>query len=184
MSMKREITAGTVATILGTVLLPVVFWFSETIGNFCIAIWRWLFSQVSVPWWLLLITSGLSLFLIGAIVIALIQHGREQDASEHSMFKEMEFSGFLWRWGWRNGFVVELTPYCPSCDRMARYAEEGAFRRDPRTRLFCKNCSHVNNERVGTFDELKNDVDLEIEHSVRTGKWKRLVDREMQTKCG
>lgn len=181
MSMKQEVISRTIAGVLAAIIVAIIWWVYGNLSSLLWTAWLGITYPVTIPAWLLALLSVMSVVLIGGIVISGAQEANQSGQHEFAKFNEMEFFGFRWRWDWTSkGFPNNLMPYCPRCDRLARYAEGGTFRSNPRVRLYCSNCENIINEKPSTYREIKNDLELEIEHAVRTGRWKQLVGENSQ----
>lgn len=179
-----DVTTQAIAAVFATALIALGLWSWEvTYANIVLPAWNlttavflWFIGYTSVPSWLLLTLLAMS----GCFVIAILARLLDLSSVEPTQGKFTEFRmfDFVWRWKWSKGHIVHLTPFCPHCDRMARYALERGY--GPLVQLHCESCN-LRTNRPGDYVDMKNDVELEIVHLARTGKWKDWVEPHKPT---
>ncbi len=149
------------------------FW--ANISAFAANIGGWLTATAEISHWFLLLWGGVTLGLpvFGVLVIAANTKSIEVNEPDWYRFTSMSFNGFRWEWSWRDLRPLNMTPYCPSCKRLALHAEDNQW---CRVKLMCTRCPHVERIQERTCFEIKRDLEIEIEHAVRTERWKEYVN--------
>ncbi len=185
MSMSREVTSRTIASVLAGIILAGIWFFWDSVKPVASGAWFWLrdtavacvmwfFDRVYMQRWFFLLLLGVTLLVIvrRILLYALNRSPRESTPADFVEFKRF---GIVWRWQWHLNAVTNLNGYCPQCGRLLRYREDmRVFHPEP-TEFFCTNCSGIRFRRDGHYSQSANDVLIEIDHAIRSGEWKRLV---------
>lgn len=174
--MKKEVTSRTISGVLSGIILTAIWWTYGNLGSLLASSWIWLSSSVTIPMWGLIVLGTLAtLFVIFACVGLFIRATEESKQRDWHDLTEIEHFGFTWQWRWHRDEPIDLHPICPSCQRLIRHGDQSAYAICPKTQLYCTACQQVKWTSDGTYSDIENAVMLEIEHAVRTGRWKDLI---------
>jgi hypothetical protein len=111
---KGAIVAGTVATVLGGLILQALG--AVDLFGMASAIGQWLGASATVPRWSVVLFA----LIIGANLIALVVVLRRRIAKPpwSSYFTDV-FFGVRWRWRYHSDYSINsesIVPFCPQCD--------------------------------------------------------------------
>lgn len=179
----KEIIAGTVATVLGGIILALFpatrsFFANlfKIIGNFLSNLWKFLFSEISLSWMIIFVLVILALPTILKFIRALTPKTETDKQPKVDDYKEDIFFGIIWRWS--SGDIVA---YCPTCQTRLVYHMELSFPEN-RTTLFCETCNKGLNQFDGDKHSILGKVWRQRERKINTGEWKRTVEGKEETK--
>ncbi|WP_434624640.1 hypothetical protein [Azospirillum sp. B2RO_4] len=182
---SHEVRNGTIATVVGGIILAAVAWVSESVWNMAVDALRWLWSVVvagyvwlgrdyAVPAWLLVTIAPLAL----AEVIRFGLKLRPKRGPTYKDYTEDRLFGAVWRWQWAGENLSRLWAFCPSCDGELVYDDSTCHRLvytdyDPpcATEFSCESCGGLVRAK---FDGDKNSalgrVEREIRRRLRVGE--------------
>lgn len=189
MSMSREVTSRTIASVLAGIILAAVWFFWASVEPIALGAWTWtwgtvsacflwFFDRVHMQRWFFLLLLGVTLVVVVRKALGFVAWSRLPSEPTPADFTKFERFGMIWRWRWATGGPNGVTPFCPRCDRHIRYTEDRALFSPEPTEFFCSNCSGVRVSRPGKYGQTIDDVMIEIDHAVRSGEWKRHVALE------
>ena len=139
-----HLKSGIIATAIGGLIVAVILSAIPQMSGFLSGVaaairvgltWLWasMFSNYSLPGWLVLIAGVLSLLGILAVVLLLIL--RLQSQPNHVNYTEDLLYGAKWRWSWKGNKISDLWCFCPTCDAQLVYSEGFA-----ETLFICERC--------------------------------------------
>jgi len=194
-SIKKDVTSRTIAAVIAAPIIGLLWWFWKSLKPIVETFWGWisvLFEWIGgciaaafgwftagvvlQKWWFFVLFASF-LWLFWHWIQPFIVRSRNPSEPTYLDFKKLSHFGIVWRWNWKSGAVNDLSGFCPKCDRHIRYREDSMhFTYFDPTVLCCTNCPTLKIEVPDRrFDDILNDVKLEIDHAVRTGAWKRHV---------
>jgi len=177
---ENSIRNGTIASIIGGIVLLVIPSLRDIIAKFfawlwSVVLWCWntLFTQYAIPGWVLLII--LIFFSIG-LWYSFIRIRGETNTMEYKKYVKDFIYGANWRWEWVGNRVSNLWCYCSNCDATLVYNDSTCL--DPyateiKTDFICENCNNniVATIKGGNKSYAVGAVNREIERRIRTGKF-------------
>lgn len=162
-------------------VLPILSW----CRGVAVSVWDWITFSHSVPGWLIILLSMTALWCSVEIILAVNaarkpQKPRPLRDSDWPQFLEVEFMGVLWRWSYTgSGDILRLHSFCPQsgCD-MQTWGRLGAYYgMGTETTVYqCDRCGHKP-ELQGTQEQVEDKAIREIQRLLRSGDWKRHVER-------
>lgn len=175
MSMKKEVTSRTIASVISALIVAGIWWFWANISVFASGVGTWLTSTAAISYWFLLVWGGTTLVLLVFSALVIVRNAKLPIADQPAWYKftSMHFNGFQWEWGWRDFRPVNMTPLCPSCKRIALHSEDDRW---CRVQLRCTKCPQVEKTQDGTYSDIKRDLEIESELAVRTETWKQYTN--------
>lgn len=95
-------------------------------------------------------------------------------------FREAVFFGIKWQWDYDfHDRVTAIRCLCPTCDRVlnaTQFWDRGyGARVIAHTKFKCNSCGVVALIDKKSLDEIKNDLNIEIDVHLRNGAWKKYV---------
>ena len=172
--MLKDVTSRTITGILVTAIIAGFWWIYGNLASLLWGVWGGVMYPVPVPVFLLVLLSGATFFLIFAIVADQVEKGKGPMEPQWFHFTEFEYHGLCWRWVWFRNQISSLRAYCRACKRFVQYHEEGVYA--DRTIFHCQNCGQ--HEVRKSHKQIQNEVKIEIEHIIETGRWKEFVATE------
>ena len=124
-------------------------------------------NYVVAHWWYWTLLS-LSTIFVGILIRAAYVSAYPS----HRIFTAIRRFNIVWRWEWGWKQPHSITPFCPRCDRVMTYAENGHLNRERLTMFSCDPCG-IKQPLAQTFRETVSDIDIEIDHALRTGVWQK-----------
>lgn len=168
---RHPVLSGIIITAFGSVFFKEPREFLESVflrlWMMLVSFYRWIVSGVSIPCWLLILLSVLS---IAFIVMMIFKFTGKEECSPFLKYKKDFIKGVNWRWSWDGNRVVGLTPYCPNCDMCLTYIEHSKYDLDSGTSFYCDQCERVvANIKGGGMDYSMSVIIREIDRRVRNG---------------
>lgn len=147
------------------ILLPGLLW--RAMGSLI----GWLGSDVVLYHWpfVLLFASFVTCLTVAGIRLRKL-YSKQQDVPigpTTDDFVSFQRFNLIWRWEWAGPNAVNVTGFCPTCDRKIRHSQSEFNWAD--TDIYCTHCKQTAMRYRGSYNELLKDVRLEIEHAVRSG---------------
>lgn len=143
--------------------------------------WDWLCAALKSGWTHLMASSALSNWLAYAMSLALeisaLRWALRAWASRkdnHERFTQFNFMGGVWRWNFMSGHIGNLGVYCPQCDGALVYSNA---RQIWEVNWHCERCRCICVSCEGDKSYLDGRVKREIDRLVRTGDWRKYVDK-------
>lgn len=180
--IKQEVLVGVIAGVVVAALTSWYLWdgLSSYVLwptlNFAWACIVWITSSALFPRWLFyscLLGTLTFVFLLGW------SFWRDQtDSLNCKNFTEIVHFGIRWRWNWYRGNVGTLRPYCLDCDREMITTNTDRYASFQQTRFTCPHCRHGEVELNAHHKDIDNYVRIEIDHALRTDRWKQLVKKD------
>lgn len=93
-------------------------------------------------------------------------------------YLEDEFYNITWRWVFRSDQLKDISSFCQRCD--FRVFPQRSNMYDEFVHFTCGNCNSQLQKFDKSFEQVKHDIVLRIEHNIRTGKWKEIVERQIE----
>lgn len=89
-----------------------------------------------------------------------------------SKFREGKYDNILWRWGWKNKYVIlkSMKPHCLSCDTELLISEKHNGYGAIYTEIYCTMCNSF--FMINNLENIYDHVRRKIESDARTGRWK------------
>lgn len=146
----HEIRNGTIATVVGGIILLMVDWVRNAVLDVLLWMWGtvvagydWLGRVYAVPAWLLVIIAPLALAEVRRIGVKLWP----KRGPTYKDYTEDHLFGTVWRWQWVGETLINLWAFCPSCDGELVYDDSTCHRLvygsyDPpcATKFSCERC--------------------------------------------
>jgi len=175
------VISGTACSILAWMLiewrwpwfLAPLHWLLQGVGSFA----SWLGAPVPVyRWWYYALWLYLISTLLGIIYLVLKTHYLNP-----RQYTQDTFFDVVWRWQYadRDGFIYNLAPFCPHCDRHLQAGNEDASTRgryEVHDTLECREHGLIY-RTPKPYSEFEQIVKDEIMLKVRNGRWKGVVER-------
>jgi hypothetical protein len=137
----------------------------------------WLGAPIVLSRWLFILLALLALILALVICIRIRAAIRNPDRSD---YVEDEFEGLVWRWRYAfTGAIVELWCFCPECDSVLVYSEEGGSfveERKPMVHLKCERCQTRRASLEGNREFVLARIQRLIDRKLRVGEWRAAVE--------
>ncbi len=183
--IRNEIIGGTIATVIGGLLLSLILPVRKVIVKIVHScwegiLWGWsaLIARYSVPGWLWVLILVLS--SLGIIRLYFAFFHKENTEQEFTKYREDFISGAKWRWTWEKNNIVRLWCYCPDCDAQLVYNDEYNYLERRQDTVFI--CEHCNNRVVAKIDGGNKDYALSFVHReilrrLRTGEYEKKIAR-------
>lgn len=181
-SDSHAVRNGLIVTIVGGIglsFLPAVrsFVISATkwLWSFITGLWGILAESYSLPGWLLLMLSALSMYVILLILRKLWP--REQPG--YRQYVQDTIYGAVWRWVWSGDKINSLWCYCPVCDCELIY-DDSACRSvygENHTDFLCERCGDRGIASIPGGDRLyaTSAIEREIRRRIRTEEYKKVL---------
>lgn len=129
-----------------------------------------LISSVSVPLWLLIILSMISLGVVLRVLIHVISSKSVEESWRN--YTEDLFYGLRWRWKYySDGSISTVIPFCIQCDFQIEPSFASNFRTIDRWEFRCENCGHMGKQIDESIDSFENRVQRQIQLKLRSGTW-------------
>ena len=132
-----------------------------------------LLSSYTLPLWLLLTISFLSLISI----VKFFMNFEITSKPEHFSYTEDLVYGAKWKWKWTKDEVSDIQCYCPKCDAILIYDDRSSHTKYTdvsKTDFICENCNSqiITSIHGGNKKYAINAVKREIERRIRTNEYK------------
>ena len=176
-SCLKEIIVGTLATVLGGIVLALIPITRNFVGGlFNLAgkllqtLWDFLISEITLPWAVIAILLLLALPTILNFVRRLMPKSGELQLSN---YKEDNLFSIVWRWRvlYDDDYIA---PFCPSCNTRLIYKRDDTYTSHKRI-FYCETCSRDIVTIEGDYDSIVKKVWRQIERKVNNGEWKQVV---------
>jgi len=178
----RNSVAGAIAATIVSALIPAVrdwAWSGlQAVGagfGYC---WALLVSVYPIPGWLILI--GIA-FAVPVLLSGIRRMRGPKEPSWDDAYCEDRMHSVVWRWQYAGRRIVNVHPYCPTCDAHLVFEElydEEAMRWPRtinRTAFHCEHCGGIRTTIEGDRDYVLAKVEREIDRRIRTGEWKQQI---------
>lgn len=169
----HEIRNGTIATVVGGIVLLMVDWVRNGVLDVLLWMWGavvagydWLGRDYAVPTWLLVIIAPLAL----AEVLHIGGKFWPKRGPTYKDYTEDHLFGSVWRWQWGGGDLIHLWAFCPSCDGELVYDDSTCNRLvfssyDPpcETHFICEKCggsvkSKIDGDKYSALARVKREI--------------------------
>ena len=204
---KHPIRDGIIVTVIGGIILTLVFWIlggiQEVIKDivnwilsvktfiiqYSIFLWNHILSSATIPWgllWLLIILSLIALWKIFSPFVTLFVK-KPQTPKPYIPRLDNYRQDILFnvRWKWNNIFGTmpsqPLSFFCPVCSTRMVYSENGY---PEKTSFICETCHRTVATLDGDLDFALSTVARQIERRINTGEWKDVVVHQHNQKAG
>jgi len=186
-SCLKQIIAGTVATVLGGIILALIpatrdFFTGvfSAVGKLLGVIWSFLISEGQIPWIFIVILFLLALPTIVRIIRTFIPKTEELGPSAKDYTTD-NFFGVLWRWSYL--YSDDLAGFCPNCQTRLVIRREYGYGDGDKTSFYCETCNKNRATLDGDRQFAFGTVWRQIERKINTGKWKEVVEmKKRETK--
>lgn len=187
MSTTEGISGKVKVSVLSAIILGALAYFwqnhAQKVWNWVTqvsyGIWTWFISEHAMVGWLMVLV--LALAVIGLIVI-IDSVWPKSESSNWRNYKEDEFFGVRWRWGYPGDSIDNIAAYCPSCDTQIVACQKlgGYSMRSPveETEYYCDHCGRKCHLFNGSHDDMLNKVHRQIAREIRTGAWTSRVSKD------
>ena len=130
----------------------------------CHAAWFWFFSSATIPIWLLILLSALSL-----VALAFVAYAVAHKAANHAAqcYAQDTIFGIRWRWHCGHHGISDLASFCPRCDLQVNARQASPFNAIDAVVYHCDDC-HADLHRfdVGQ-EEVEGLVMRKIQQKIR-----------------
>lgn len=135
------------------------------------AIWGHLGRSSAMPNWSIYLLGATAVFACGFVIWAAFRAA----APEWKAYVEDNFHGVRWRWRYSSATSPDPWAYCPTCDTMLVYTQQGnRFSPEPTiVTLFCERCDVKHLEHEGDKNYLVAAIRRQIDRNIRTGDWRK-----------
>lgn len=152
------------------------------VSNYISGLWHFIFSSTSTPNWVLgflILVSAIALSKLARNILRPVD-GLHQNVINWHDYTTDNFFNTIWRWNYRTDKITDLSPFCSHCD--FRVFPQSNDMYDSSISLSCGNCSTLLKRFEKSYDQVERDVMLKIDHNLRTGKWKDIVEPNQESK--
>jgi hypothetical protein len=173
-SCTREIVIGVIIGVIVVLLGTLIHGLWTWVSTIAVELYRFLISSVTIPIGVIAILAVLSLPTLIKMVKSFLPNKK---VPKLRMYTEDIFDGMIWRWKlFEPNNVMELLCFCPD-DQMELVPDPSSNIHSDLTSFHCGRCNRDWEPLVGTEDDIKKRITLEIDRKIRTGEWKEVVKR-------
>lgn len=184
---KDPVWAGVIAAVFSAGMLAVLSYLGGFWPTFALWLkggWEYLLVETTVPNWLVLLLTLVSLPTILVGLILLWQRLRPSTATGANWrsYTEDVFFGLRWRWRFGDdGDIYGVNTFCPHCDFQVFPQNASAWNAVDHIRFHCDSCHAELGDFQEAYGALKNKTERFIQQRIRNGSWVEAQERTKLT---